>query len=341
MSLTGHENETPLPASVFNYSYLVLAILLLLSIGASVVFYQNSVMFQDESGTRWTPVVFLIGLCVSLLIFGMTHRDASARYALQRKTLDLISAQKENELLLEAEQASRIAAERANEAKNEFLALVSHELKTPLNAIAGWNRILKTKGLSDETRETAVEKIDKNLRLQAAIVEELLNFSDVMSSGFTTVGKNVNIREVFESAVSTVSVSAFQKGVSLVNEDLLEGEQVLGDPERLKLAMVNILSNAVKFTPAGGTVTAEAYRAEECVKCVIRDDGLGITPEFLPHVFEQYRQSDRPATRRYGGLGLGLTIADHIIKVHSGTIEAESQGVGGGATFTISLPVRK
>jgi signal transduction histidine kinase len=341
MSLTGNENETPLPASVFNHSYLVLAILVLLSIGASVVFYQNSLMFQDESGTRWTPVVFLIGLCVSLLIFGMTHRDASARYALHRRTLDLISAQKENQLLLEAEQASRIAAERANEAKNEFLALVSHELKTPLNAIAGWNRILKTKGLSDETRETAVEKIDKNLRLQAAIVEELLNFSDIMSSGFTTIGKNVNIREVFESAVSTVSVAAFQKGVSLVNENILDGEQVLGDPERLKLAIVNILSNAVKFTPKGGTVTAEAYRSDDRVKCVISDDGLGIPPEFLPHVFEQYRQSDRPATRRYGGLGLGLTIADHIVKVHNGTIEAESEGVGGGAKFTISLPVRK
>jgi signal transduction histidine kinase len=126
-----------------------------------------------------------------------------------------------------------------------------------------------------------------------------------------------------------------------VTDDTLDGEQVVGDQERLKIAIVNVLSNAVKFTPPGGSVKAEAYNFDGFVKCIISDDGLGIPADFLPHVFDQYRQSDHATTRRYGGLGLGLTIANHIIKLHSGTIEAESSGVGGGAKFTISLPIRK
>jgi signal transduction histidine kinase len=341
MAPTDLKKKSAEPSSVFNYSYAVFSILLLLTIGVTLAYYQNAEMFADGSEARWTPVVFVIGLCVSLVIFGMTHRDSAARYALQQKTQDLIAAQNENQKLLAAEQQSRISAEQANRAKSEFLALVSHELKTPLNAIAGWNRILKTKGISEETRQTAVEKIDKNLRLQAAIVEELLNFSDIMSSGLTVITRSVSVRDIFESAVSTVRAEASEKGLTLVTDDTLDGEQVAGDQERLKIAIVNVLSNAVKFTPPGGNVKAEAYNFDGYVKCVISDDGLGIPPDFLPHVFDQYRQSDHATTRRYGGLGLGLTIANHIIKLHCGTIEAESSGVGGGAKFTISLPIRK
>lgn len=202
-------------AAVFSYSYVVLTILLLLTVGSTLAYYRNSAVFGDGAGTQWTPVVFLIGICVSFVIFGITHRESAARFHLHQKTLDLIEAQKQNKALLIAEQNSRIAAEEANQAKDEFLAVLSHELKTPLNAIAGWSRILKTRGISDETRETAVDKIDKNLRIQTAIVEELLNFSDIMSSGFAFIKKSVPMREVFEEAVATVSVSAFQKASRL------------------------------------------------------------------------------------------------------------------------------
>lgn len=340
MSSTDREKNNDEYSAVFNYSYVVLSILILLTIGATLAYHQNSLMLVDGSGSRWTPVVFLIGLCVSLLLFGMTHRDAAARFALHQKTRDLLAAQKEIKALLEAEHNSRIAAERANRAKDEFLAVVSHELRTPLNAIAGWNRILKTHGVSEETRETAVGKIDKNLRLQAAIVEELLNFSDIMSSGFALKNKSISVRGVFESAVAAANVAAFQKGVTLVTDDRLDGEQVLGDEERLRIALVNVLENAVKFTPTGGRVEANAYCADGCVKCVICDDGPGIPAEFLPHVFDQYKQSERVSTRRHGGLGLGLTIASQILKLHNGTIDAESVG-GGGAKFTISIPIRR
>ena len=324
----------------FNYSFVVLSILLLITIGASLAYYQNAAVFNDETGERWTPVIFLIGLCVSLLIFGMTHREAAARLALQKKTRDLIAAQDENRALLEAEQRSRIEAEQANRAKDEFLAIVSHELNTPLNAIAGWNRILKMDGLSPETRDTAIEKIDKNLRIQTAIIEELLSFSEIMASGLASIKKPVCMRELFHDAVESVSVAAFQKGVTLVERDYLKEEHVMCDPRRLKLALVNVLSNAVKFTPEGGSVEAQAYCENGNVKCTVTDDGSGIPPEFLPFVFDQYRQSEGPSTRHHGGLGLGLSMADRIIRLHSGKIEAESSGTGKGAKFTISLPIR-
>ena len=322
----------------FNYSYVVLAILMLLTIGATIVFYEISTQFDNEAGEFWTPAVFLIGLCISLLIFGVTYREIAARAVLQQKTLDLIDAQNQNERLLAAEQASRIAAEQANLAKDEFLAIVSHELRTPLNAIAGWNRILKTHGISDETKKTAVEKIDKNLRLQAAIVDELLSFSDIMSSGSSISTSAIPVRSLFEEAVASANSAAQQKGVTLVDKDTLDTECVLGDRHKLKLAVTNVLMNAVKFTPPGGNIDVRAFRDDGTIKLVVEDSGIGMEPEVIRHIFDEYRQSEHATTRQFGGLGLGLTVAEHIVRMHSGTIDAFSPGTGKGSTFTITLP---
>jgi signal transduction histidine kinase len=161
-----------------------------------------------------------------------------------------------------------------------------------------------------------------------------------MSSGLAVIKKPVRMGELFENAVESVNVAAFQKGVTLFKEDKLEDEHIICDPRRLKLAMVNVLSNAVKFTPAGGCIEARAFCENGFVKCTVTDDGSGIPPEFLPFVFDQYRQSEGPSTRHHGGLGLGLAIAERIIRLHSGKIEAESSGTGKGAKFTISLPIR-
>jgi signal transduction histidine kinase len=325
----------------FNYSYVVLVILLLISCGTTIAYYQNSNIFADDSGMRWTPVVFLIGLCISLVIFGMTHREAAARLRLEQRTRELIEMQRQNQSLFMAEQESRLAAERANLAKDEFLAVVSHELKTPLNAIGGWTRILRLGGVSDETRDNALEKIDKNLRIQTAIVDELLNFSDIMTTDRSVIKTSINIRDAFEDAVSAVSVAAFQKGVTLVNKDELDGERVIGDYHRLKIAIESILANAVKFTPVGGSVEARAFASDGVIKCVVSDNGLGIAPDFLPRIFEAYRQSEGATTRSYSGLGLGLTIAYHVIELHNGSLEAESSGVGAGSKFTISIPAAR
>lgn len=334
----GQKNSNDRSTDVFNYSYVVLSILLLLTIGTTLAYYQNSTAFADDTGGRWTPVVFLIGMCVSLVIFGMTRREAAARARLHRKTLDLIQAQKENKALLKAEQRSRIAAERASLAKDEFLAVVSHELKTPLNAIAGWNRILKTPGISGDVRNAALERIDKNLRMQISIVEELLSFSDIMSTDLDLPRKQVQLREVVREALEQVSVAAFQKGITIANEYKVDGGCVLGDRARLKIAFANVLDNAVKFTPSGGRVDAKLLEEDGHLNFVVIDNGLGITEEFLPYVFECYKQSEHATTRHFGGLGLGLTIAQHIVQMHHGTIAAESKGPGTGAKFTIALP---
>lgn len=335
---TGRTRSTAL----FNHSYIVLSILLLITAGVTIAYYQNSAAFADETGTRWTPVVFLIGLCVSLVLFGMTHREATARARLMRRTNDLLAAQKENRTLLEAEQKSRIAAENANRAKDEFLAVVSHELKTPLNAIAGWSRILRTDGISEQARESALDKIDKNLRMQTAIVEELLNFSDVMSTPPAMLMRPIPISDVIGEAVQAVSVSAFQKGITLDSEMDLDGTHIDGDRGRLKMAIVNVISNAVKFTPQGGNVKVSGSVSDGDVQCVVVDNGLGISSDFLPHIFEQYKQSEAGTTRHFGGLGLGLAIARHIIvEQHHGDIAAESSGLGSGAKFTISLPMKQ
>lgn len=327
-------------SAAFNYSYVVLGILMLLTTGATVAFFESSGSIDNDTGRLWTPVVFLIGLCVSLLIFGVTYREISARRVLHQKTLDLIASQKENEKLLAAEQSSRIAAEQANSAKDEFLAVLSHELRTPLNAIAGWNRILKTPGVSEETRRIAVEKIDKNLRLQTGIVEQLLNFSHIMSSNLVVDRAPLVMRSLFEDAVASAADSARQKGVALVETDTLDGECVLGDRHNLKLAITHVLNNAVKFTPTGGNIEVKAYAESGHLKLVIKDSGIGIEPDAMAHIFDEYRQSERASTRRYGGLGLGLTIAEHIVKLHHGTIDVFSAGIGHGSTFTITIPTQ-
>ncbi|HVF30496.1 MAG TPA: HAMP domain-containing sensor histidine kinase [Pyrinomonadaceae bacterium] len=320
------------------YPFVVLGILLLLAVGATLAYYRNAAAFEDATGERWTPVVFLIGVCVSLVIFGMTHREAAARAVLHQKTLDLIEAQNQNRELLIAEQNARVAAERANRSKDEFLAVVSHELRTPLHAIAGWNRILMRDDIPRETQQTAVEKIEKNLRIQTAIIDELLNFSEVIAVSRINDGVPVCMRDVFDEAISAIGNAAFQKGITVEKENALEEELVSGDSSRLKVALVNVLSNAVKFTPPGGNINARAFPHDGCIKCVIADSGEGIPREFIPHIFEPYRQSEVVNTRHHGGLGLGLTIADQIIRLHNGVIQAESPGVGDGATFTISIP---
>jgi signal transduction histidine kinase len=324
----------------FGYSYLVLTILLLLTVGATIAYHQDVGMFRHNS-VGWTPVVFVIGVCISFLIFGLTHRDSVVRRELEARTRELTAIQKQNEVLLEAEQKSRRAAEEANRGKDEFLAVVSHELRTPLHAITGWSRVLKTDGLSDEERARAISKIDKNLRIQAAMIDELLNFSEIMSGGLAVITKPIVVREVFDEALEAADAEARRKGVTLVTKNSLEFERVLGDKARLRLAIAHVVANAVKFTPAGGSVETDTYVSDDWVKCVVSDTGSGIPPEFLPHIFEQYTQSENHATRQFSGLGLGLTLAERIVQLHHGKIEAASSGVGKGATFTISLPVRQ
>ncbi|MEP7213257.1 MAG: CHASE domain-containing protein [Acidobacteriota bacterium] len=296
--------------------------------------------FTAHSAVGWTPVLFFAGTCFSFLVFGFTYNDASRRAELQKLTGQLLETQKEKQSLFEQEKRARLEAEEANRTKDEFLAIMSHELKTPLNTIAGWTSILRSDHLTPGTKDTALRKIEKNLRLQATMVEQILSFSRLMSDGVPTTFSAVPASEVFANATAAAQDSAAEKMIVFRSANELRDEMIDADAERITLALSNILANAFKFTQSGGKVEARAYAHNGDVRFVVKDNGSGIEPDFLPHVFDQYRQGDKPAVRSYGGLGLGLAITKHIVEMHGGTVESASPGLGRGADFTISLPVK-
>lgn len=297
--------------------------------------------FNEHSALGWTPLIFVAGIFFSFVVFGFTYHDASRRNELQKLTGELLVTQKEKESLFEQEQHARLEAEEANRAKDEFLAIVSHELKTPLNTIGGWTTILRSDHLSAATKDTALRKIEKNLRLQAKMVEQILEFSQIMSDKVAVNFQPVSASALFDAAVASIEGSAAEKRISLVSINELNGEVINADAERLDLAIENVLANAVKFTLPGGKIEAHAYAEDGEVRFVVKDNGSGIDPNFLPHVFEQYRQGDKPAVRSYGGLGLGLAITKHIVEMHGGTTESASPGLGHGAEFTLRVPIRE
>src|ERR1051325_1338624 len=231
------------------------------------------------------------------------------------------------------------AAEEANLAKDEFLAVVSHELRTPLTAILGWARMLKAGELDESNSLRAVEIIERNAESQTQLIEDLLDFSRIISGKLRLEVRRVELASIIESAIDVVRPAADARGIDLqVVLDPAAGA-VSGDPERLQQVLWNLLSNAIKFTPKGGRVEIRLARISSSVEITISDTGQGISAEFLPYVFERFRQADHTTTRRYGGLGLGMAITKHILELHGGTIRAESAGEGHGATFILRLPV--
>ncbi len=242
--------------------------------------------------------------------------------------------QYEDEIL----QAKR-AAEEATRAKDEFMAVVSHELRTPLTAILGWARMLKTGTLDEEKTARALDIIERNAESQNQLIEDLLDFSRIISGKLRLDVGRVELAPIIEAAIDVVSPAADAKGIRLqVILDPKAGP-VSGDPERLQQVMWNLLSNAVKFTPKGGRVQVRLARVNSSVEITVSDTGQGISPEFLPYVFERFRQADHTTTRRHAGLGLGMAITKHLVELHGGAIWAESPGEGQGATFVLRLPV--
>ena len=306
-----------------------------------IVEYGSLSSFSSQSSLGLTPLIFLSGVSVSFLLFGMTYWEASARAKLQQTAAELFETQKQKEKLFEEEQKSRLAAEQASGAKDEFIAIVSHELKTPLNAIAGWSRILRTHDISETTRETALVKIDKNLRAQAELVEQLLTYSDIVSESIDLNNAKVNFSELAEESITEVTHLANEKGIELITNNDLNGEVIAGDTDRLKMVFDCILNNAVKFTQQGGKIEAGLCKEGDMIRFTVKDNGRGIPIEFMPFIFDQYKQADTPNTRDYGGLGLGLTITKHIVKLHGGTIDAESEGRGKGSKFILEFPEKK
>ena len=234
---------------------------------------------------------------------------------------------------------ARDEAQAANRMKDEFLATLSHELRTPLNAILGWARILNSGHVVDDDLRDGLAAIERNSKSQAQIIEDLLDISRIVSGNFKLEVQRLDVREVIDVAIATVLPAAAAKGVRIEKVlDSLAGP-VSGDPARLQQVVWNLLSNAVKFTPKGGKVQVLLERVNSHVEVSVIDTGSGIKPEFLPHVFDRFRQADSSTTRRHGGLGLGLAIVKQLIELHGGGVRAKSPGEGQGSTFTLILPI--
>ncbi|MFQ4137885.1 PAS domain-containing protein [Nodosilinea sp. PGN35] len=249
-------------------------------------------------------------------------------------------ALEERDRALALEREAREEAESANRIKDEFLAMLSHELRTPLNPILGWVSLLRSRPLDEPTRAQALETIERNAKIQAELIEDLLDVSRILRGKLLLDIKNVSLGEVIDAALETVRLSAVAKGITLHTEFDAAPGTVAGDPSRLQQIVWNLLANAIKFTPQGGAVTVRLRHEATHAVIEVVDTGQGISPEFLPHVFERFRQADSSSTRAFGGLGLGLAIVRYLSEQHGGEVAVTSPGLGQGATFTVRLPLR-
>jgi signal transduction histidine kinase len=241
--------------------------------------------------------------------------------------------------LLERERAARLDAETANRAKDEFLATVSHELRTPLTAILGWTMIARRNSQRAEI-EKVLSVIERSARTQLRIIEDLLDVAGALGGKLRLEIGEARIADVIEAALMAVRPAADAKGVGLEVRVEPGIGGIAADPERLQQVVWNLLSNAIKFTPGGGHVALTATRSKSTLVIRVHDDGQGVPPEFLPHIFEPFRQADASTTRRQGGLGLGLAIVRQLVEAHGGTISAQSDGEGKGTTFAVEIPAR-
>jgi PAS domain S-box-containing protein len=250
-------------------------------------------------------------------------------------------AAEERKVLLENERVARAEAERTNQMKDEFLATLSHELRTPLSAILGWAQVLRRGSRDQNDLARGLQTIERNARAQAQLIEDLLDMSRITSGKVLLDMQTVAPANFIDAAVETVRPAADAKNIRIEKRYADDPGMVAGDPARLQQVVWNLLSNAIKFTPRDGKLTIELGRNDANVVIVVRDNGVGIRPEFITHVFERFRQADASTTRRHGGLGLGLAIVKSLIEQHGGTVRAESAGEGCGASFTIELPLAK
>ncbi|MBD0373759.1 MAG: HAMP domain-containing histidine kinase [Pyrinomonadaceae bacterium] len=247
---------------------------------------------------------------------------------------------KERDEMLVREQEARRTAEAASRTKDEFLAMVTHELRTPLSVITGWAGILLDGGVEGEASRVALETIKRNAELQRHLIDDLLDISRITSGKLRVDAKETDLVFVLEEAISVVALSAQAKGIRLHAEYDWAAGTVVGDEQRLQQVFWNLLSNAIKFTPDGGRIDVRLEDVDSFARITVRDTGRGIDPEFLPFVFDRFSQENGAASKRMGGLGLGLSIVRHLVEMHGGTVKAESRGEGAGATFTVLLPLR-
>ncbi|BAY63853.1 multi-sensor hybrid histidine kinase [Calothrix brevissima NIES-22] len=295
-------------------------------------FYQHEYRFRRhaDGSYRWH------------LILALPLKDEQGGMVKWFGTCTDIHDQKELEIerdrILQLEQEARNQAEKANRMKDEFLAVLSHELRSPLNPILGWTKLLQTGNLDQSKITEALATIERNAKLQTQLIDDLLNIARILRGKLSLNTKPVNLADIIEAAIETVKTAAIAKSIE-IHPLLSDIGQVSGDAMRLQQIIWNLLSNAIKFTPNGGRVDICLERVGTQAQITVADTGKGMNPEFLPYIFESFRQEDVSITRKYGGLGLGLAIVRHLIEAHGGTVRADSPGAGQGARFTVTLPL--
>ncbi len=280
----------------------------------------------------------IVGLLVVALLFSVLDARLQARAA----SLDAsLAIAEERKALYLQEVEARVEAERLNQLKDEFLSTVSHELRTPLNAILGWSQLLAQKeSVGDDMLRKGLETIERNARVQVQLIDDLLDMSRILSGKVRLDLQPVKPAEFVGAVVESLRPTAMAKRIRLEAELDEEAGPVLADSGRMQQVMWNLVSNALKFTPGGGLVEVGLWRAGEQMAIRVRDNGPGIHPDFLPHVFDRFRQADTSTTRQHGGLGLGLSIVRQLVELHGGTVAVDSAGEGQGASFTVHLPLQ-
>lgn len=298
--------------------------------------YTCPMILLTGQGDREIDELALLAGASDYLVKGQLNAgllERSIRYSIQQKQL-------ENERIEHIrEQEARVQAESANRAKDDFLAILSHELRTPLNAMLGWARLLRTNRHNDDIFERAVDAIERSAMVQTKFVDDLLDVTRIVNGTLSLSKSSVDLSSILITAIDSVRPTAVSNTLTVRSSIDTSLVPVYGDADRLTQVMTNLLSNAIKFTPSGGMISVTLERIEGNAIVTIADTGTGIPAEFLPQVFDRYKQAGNSKTDRKGGLGLGLAIVRNLVEMHDGTIKAESEGEGKGATFTVSIPM--
>lgn len=295
---------------------------------------------RSNSWQGMFPLLDLDGQTLELDWRFSIHSPAGTWQAIAVDARERLHVDAEREQLLSSERAARSTAERANRLKDDFLATLSHELRTPLSAIIGWAQILKLgRVIEQKDFSEGIEAIERNAKIQTQLIEDLLDVSRITSGKLRLDIQPVDVAAIASAAIESMMPAAMAKGVHIIRVLNPSAGPVAADPGRLQQVIWNLVSNAVKFSGKGNKVQVTVRRIDSSVEIAVRDKGQGISPEFLPHIFERFRQEDASSTRSHGGLGLGLAIVKHLVELHGGTIHATSQGLDQGSEFFILLPI--
>lgn len=297
----------------------------------TIVSLANHTILIARDGTEWP-------IDDSAAPIRSEHGEVAGVVLIFRDVTERRRLESEREQLLASAQVAQQEAEQANRLKDEFLATASHELRTPLTAVVGWSRLLRTGKLDAENSARALEAIERNASLQTKLIDDLLDVSRIITGKLNLDRRSIEMAHVVSDAVNTVRPAADAKNITIETSFDAGAGPVLGDANRLQQVVWNLLSNAVKFTPKNGRIGVALLRVDSQIEISVSDSGEGINPEFLPYVFDRFRQADGKTTRSHSGLGLGLAIVRQLVELHGGTVSAHSDGPGRGAIFTLRLP---